>query len=134
MRAERTRDMKTIRLIRLMLSNFQGGTFTLYADGADVNVFAANGVGKTRLMSAFTWLLFDKDSLGRSDFSLKNLDAQGEEAHMLEHTVEAELDIDGVRIVLRKIYKEQWTKRRGSATDTFTGHTNDFYIDHILLI
>jgi hypothetical protein len=86
--------MKQIRLQRLSLRDFQGGTFTLDANGEDVSVFGDNAAGKTRLASAFSWLLFDKDSLGRSDFEIKNINAQGESEHGLEHSVEAVLEIE----------------------------------------
>jgi DNA repair exonuclease SbcCD ATPase subunit len=66
--------MKRIELIELKLQNFQGGSFTLKAEGQDTDIFAVNGAGKTRLFSAFTYLLFGKDSMGRSEYSLKNLD------------------------------------------------------------
>lgn len=87
--------MKEIRLNKLTLRDFQGGTFTLEANGEDVNIYAANAIGKTRLASAFSWLLFDKDSLGRTDFEIKNLNATGEAEHGLEHSVEAVLEIQG---------------------------------------
>lgn len=123
--------MRTIKLQKLVLRDFQGGTVTLNADGNDVFIFAANAVGKTRLVSAFTWVLFYKDALGRSDFEIKNLDAQGEAAHGLEHTVEAELDVNGQIVVLKKIYREKWQKKRGSANKEFTGHTTDFFVDGV---
>lgn len=120
--------MKTIKLLSLKLENFQGGMFTLNADGEDTNIFGDNGTGKTRLASAFSWLLFDKDSLSRADFEIKNLDAQGEAEHGIEHSVEGFLDIDGQVITLKKVYKEIWQKKRGSAQATFTGHTTDYSI------
>jgi len=123
--------MKNITLKRLTLFNFQGGTFTLEADNSDTDVFAANGKGKTRLFSAFSWLLFGKDSLGRSDFSIKNLDAQGETEHGLDHSVEAVLVIDGSETTLKRTYHEVWTKKRGSAQSTLTGNTTDHFIDGV---
>lgn len=123
--------MREIRLNKLSLRDFQGGTVTLSANGENVSIFVANAGGKTRLVSAFSWLLFNKDALGRSDFEIKNLDVQGEAAHGLEHTVEAELDIDGQTITLKKIYKEKWAKKRGSANREFTGHTTEFAIDGV---
>ena len=125
--------MKEIRLNKLSLRDFQGGTFTLAANGKDVFIFAANSVGKTRLVSAFTWLLFNKDALGRADFEIKNLDAQGEAEHGLEHTVEVELDLDGEVTTLKKVFKEKWTKKRGNAEREFSGHTTDFYVNGVPL-
>lgn len=124
--------MKQIRLTKLILSDFQGGTFTLDANSEDLNVFGDNGIGKTRLISAFSWLLFDKDSLGRADFEIKNLDAQGQSAHGLEHSVEGILEgSDRDVIALKKIYKEIWTKKRGSAQATFSRHTTEYFVDGV---
>jgi len=103
----------------------------LDADGEDVNVSGDNGTGKTRLASAFSWLLFGKDSLGRVDFELKNLDAQGEAEHGLEHSVEGTLSVDGETVTLRRVYSESWTKKRGSATSTFSGHSTQYYVDGV---
>ena len=77
--------MNKASVVKLILQNFQGGTFTVEArDGEDLNVFGANGSGKTRLMSAFLWLLTGKDSLGRGDFEIKNIDASGNQEHGLD--------------------------------------------------
>jgi len=121
-----------IPIKKLMLQNFQGGTFTLEAqNGEDLNVFGANGSGKTRLMSAFLWLLTGKDSLGRSDFEIKNLDATGNQEHGLDHIVEAVFEINGNDLSLKKIYHEVWTKKRGSARAEMTGNTTDHFIDGV---
>jgi cell division protein FtsB len=97
----------------------------------DVFIFAANALGKTRLVSAFTWLLFGKDALGRADFEIKNLNAEGESTHNLEHAVEAELNINGQVCILRKVFSEKWTKKRGSANREFSGHTTNYFVDGV---
>jgi hypothetical protein len=125
--------MNEIRLSRLVLRDFQGGTVTLDADGRDLFVFAANAMGKTRLVSAFTWLLFNKDALGRSDFALKNLDIEGEAAHGLEHSVEADLSVNGTVVNLKKVFREKWTKKRGSPEREFSGHTTEYFVDGVPL-
>ena len=125
--------MKEIRLRNLFIRDFQGGTFNLLCEGKDLFIFGRNTSGKTRLVSAFMWLLFSKDALGRSDFSLKNLDAQGDALHGLEHTVTADLDIDGQVVSLKKVFMEKWTKKRGSAEREFSGHTTEYFVDGVPL-
>lgn len=120
-----------IQLQTLILQNFMGGSFVLSADCEDVNVYGQNGSGKTRLASAISWLLFDKDSMGRSSFEIKNLDARGEQEHGLEHSVEGVFCIDGHQVSLKKIYKEIWTKKRGNAKAVFSGNTTDYYLDDV---
>ena len=123
--------MNTIPLKRLMLRDFQGGTITVDADGENLNIYSANGSGKTRLMSALLWLLTGKDSMGRSDFAIKNLDAAGNQEHGLDHTVEAVFDVGGNDLTLKKIYHEVWTKKRGQAKAEMTGNTVDHFIDGV---
>ena len=98
-----------MRLLTLRLRNFKGiREFTLEANGSDVTIYGDNGTGKTTLVDAFMWLLFDKDSQNRKDFELKTIGPDGEPIHNLEHEVEAELELDdGRRIVLRKVYQEK---------------------------
>jgi len=123
--------IKNIRLMSLRLSNFQGGSLMLHTKGGNVSIYGDNGTGKTRVFSAFQWLLFGKDSLGRADFEIKNLDALGRAESGLEHEVEAVLSVDGVHISLKKVYREIWTKTRGRAARTFTGNTTDYFIDGV---
>jgi len=122
-----------MRLNRLTLNNFKGiKSFTLDTRGEDVNIYGDNAVGKTTIFDAFTWLLFGKDSLNRADFEIKTLGPDGEPEHGLEHTVEAILELeDGSQLALKKVYQEKWTKKRGSATAEFTGHTTDYFIDGV---
>ncbi len=118
-----------MRLLQLKLKNFKGvRDFTLDTQGGNVNIFADNAVGKTTLQDAFTWLLFDKDGSGKKDFAIKTLDSSGKVIHKLSHEVEGQFEIDGKMVVLKKVYAERWTKKRGSATATFTGHTVDHFV------
>lgn len=121
-----------MRLLRLTLRNFKGiREFTLDAQGNDISVYGDNATGKTTIFDAFTWLLFDKDSQNKKDFAIKTLDPSGKEKHGLEHEVEAVLEVNGKTLTLRKVYKEKWTKKRGSAKAEFTGHTTDYYINDV---
>jgi DNA repair exonuclease SbcCD ATPase subunit len=122
-----------MRLMSLTLNNFKGiKSFALDAQGQDIDVYGDNATGKTTLADAFMWLLFDKDSQNRKDFEIKTLGPDGEPEHGLEHSVEAVLELEnGKRITLKKVFKEKWTKKRGSATAEFTGHTTDHFVDGV---
>lgn len=122
--------MKKIEIRTLSLRNFKGFTFALSGRG-DFDVYGDNATGKTTLADAFSWLLFDKDSLGKSDFEIKSLDSQGEYLHNLEHEVEGVFIIDGAQVSLKKVYKEVWTKKRGAAKQENTGNTTEHYIDAV---
>jgi len=122
-----------MKILNLTLANFKGiRYFNLNTQGKDANVFGDNAAGKTTLFDAFTWLLFGKDSLNRADFEIKTLGPDGEPEHGLEHSVEAILQLsDGSQLALKKVYQEKWTKKRGSATAEFTGHTTDHFVDGV---
>jgi DNA repair exonuclease SbcCD ATPase subunit len=104
----------------------------LKINGNDANIWGTNAAGKTTCFSAFTWLLFNKDSQNRADFEIKTLGPDGEPEHGLEHIVEAVLELeDRQQIALKKVFQEKWQKKRGSATAEFTGHTTDYFIDGV---
>lgn len=125
--------MNRIVLERLKFRNFKGfREYALATNGGDVDIFGDNGTGKTTIFDGFTWLPFGKDSFNRSDFEIKELDATGKvRKHKIEHEVEADLLINGRRRTFRRVLSEKWTKKRGSVTDSFEGHTTDYYIDGI---
>jgi DNA repair exonuclease SbcCD ATPase subunit len=125
-------QVRNIRLLSLKLRNFKGvKSFDLITYGLNASVFGGNGTGKTTLYDAFLWLLFDKDSTNRKDFSVKTHDSDGNEIHGLEHSVEAILDINGTQIILRKMLAEKWTKKRGEAEKEFTGHETSYWVDDV---
>ena len=121
-----------IKLKKLKLENFKGIKNIEIDFKEDVtNILADNGKGKTTIFDAYTWLLWDKDSLNRKDFSIKPYDKDGAEIHNLESMVEGTLEFDDEEITLKKIYKEIWTKKRGSTQAEFTGHTTDYYMNSV---
>lgn len=121
-----------MKLIQLTLRNFKGvKEFTLNAAGESIRVFGDNATGKTTIFDAFTWLLFDKDSSNRKDFQIKTLDAAGQPVSGLNHEVEAIIQDGHKTVSLGKSYSEKWTKARGSATATFSGHTTDYSVDGV---
>lgn len=121
-----------IRINRLLLQNFKGiKHLEINADGANLKIYGDNATGKTTVFDAFTWVLFGKDSLGRSDFGIKTQDENGNVIHNLEHTVECELAIDNSILTLKKVYVEKWTKKRGSAESDFSGHETKYFINEV---
>lgn len=120
-----------IKIKTLKLENFKG-IKNLIIDFKDTtNIYGDNAVGKTTIFDAYSWLLWDKDSLNRKDFAIKPYDKNGEEVHNLESVVEGDFYFDDTELNLKKIYKEVWTKKRGSTQAEFTGHTTDYYINSV---
>ncbi|WP_282925200.1 DUF2813 domain-containing protein [Peptoniphilus genitalis] len=120
-----------IKIKTLMLENFKG-IKNLTIDFKDTtNIYGDNAVGKTTIFDAYSWLLWDKDSLNRKDFAIKPYDKSGDEVHNLESIVEGDFVFGDKDLTLKKIYKEVWTKKRGSTQAEFTGHTTDYYINAV---
>ncbi|SEP57601.1 AAA domain-containing protein [Virgibacillus subterraneus] len=122
--------MKQIKLLNLVLTNFKGiKEFELNAEG-NVSIHGDNATGKTTIADAFIWLLFDKDSNNQKDFGIKTLE-NGKPIPKLNHEVEATIVVDDKQLTLKKVFSEKWTKKRGSITSEFSGHTTDHYIDGV---
>ena len=124
--------MSKIKILELNLRNFKGvKDFKAIANGKNIDIYGDNATGKTTIMDAFIWILFDKDSSNSSNFNVKTLDQDGKPIHMLEHEVAVLLEIDGHQVELQKIYKEKWTKKKGQADTELTGHTTDYFINGV---
>lgn len=122
-----------MKIISLHLTNFQRAKdLRLQLDGRDADVYGDNAAGKTTIFNAFTWLLFGKDSTGAAGFTPKTRGPGGEDLHYLDHGVECVIELDdGRHVTLKKVYREVYTKKRGSTAEEFSGHTTDFYIDGV---
>lgn len=127
--------MKSIRIKELQITNFKGIKALKLDFNLDANntIYGANGTGKTSIFDAFTWLLFNKDSQGRSDFEVKQLDQDNNIIHNQEVEVFSELLIDDECIEVRKVLSEKWTKKRGSETAEFTGNETAYFFNSVPL-
>ena len=118
--------MKKVIIKSMKLTNFKGlRDFTIEFNDSMTSVLGKNGSGKTTIFDAFTWLLFGKDSEDRKSFNIKTLDAQGVAIPRIPHEVSAILTVDDEEISLCRRYSEKWQKKRGSATEEFTGHEEE---------
>lgn len=118
-----------IKLKTISIENFKGIRQFMTGFGFRTSIFGANASGKTTLMDAFTWLLFDRDSQGSNRFDIRPLGPDGKMIDNIEISVEATLKVDDAVIKLKKTQKQVWTKKRGSDAPTFTGNKNEFEID-----
>lgn len=118
-----------IELKKLELLNFKGIKELTIEFGKETNIFGRNETGKTTIFDSFTWLLFGKDSTNRSDFNIKTLDKNGEFIHGLDHQVTGILLVGGKEVILRRLLKENWVKKRGSAEAIFSGNTTEYFIN-----
>lgn len=118
-----------MKLLRLSLRFFQCFESLNLEFKGNTNIFAENGKGKTTIFNAVTWLLFEKDSQGKKDFDIKTRDQNGNVIPAVDHSVEAEFDVGGTTITLKRVYKEKYTKPRGKAEQVFDGHVTEHFIN-----
>ena len=122
----------TIKIVNLALLNFRKAKkFELRLDGKSATVKGDNATGKTTLSDAWLWLLTGKDSSGQADFEIKTTDSYGEPLHNLDHSVRAELLVDGQPLTLTRTMREKWVKKRGSVTQDFSGHETTYEVDGV---
>ena len=118
-----------LRISKIAVKNFKG-IKSLDIDLTDNAVISGqNASGKTSIMDAVSWLLFDKDSAGNSKFEVRPLDAEGNKIHQIEIYVEATLDIDGKTYILSKTQKENWVKKRGTENPVLQGNKNELSVN-----
>lgn len=121
-----------VKIKRLILTNFKGiKNRTIVFDQAVTKIYGDNGSGKTTIVDAFLWLCFGKDSNDRADFNIKTLDSNNQVTHKLDHEVIGVLDVNGTEIELKRIYREKWQTRRGSADNEMTGHETVYFINEV---
>lgn len=120
-----------IKLKKLKLKNFKGIKEKEIEFTDHTNISGDNATGKSTIFDAYSWLLWGKDSLNRKDYEIKPYDEENNIIHNLESSVEGVFDIDGKEVIFTRVYKEIWTKKRGSNSETFTGNTTDFYINQV---
>jgi DNA repair exonuclease SbcCD ATPase subunit len=122
-----------MKILKLKLENFQGiksAEFDFNGNSADI--FGDNAVGKTTIQNAHCWLLFGRSGDNVKGYTPKTNDSTGGYMHNLEHAAEETLQLDDGRVITyRRVYKEVYKKKRGSAQTEFDGHTLDYYINGV---
>lgn len=122
-----------IRILTLKIQNFKGiQDRTFDFGGVSANIVGENGLGKSTVFDAFTWLLFGKDHRNtvQNKFEIVPLDpATGEQVHHLETLVEAALSVNGAKTTLRRVWRETWSRAKTTAESKLTGHESLFFVN-----
>ena len=120
-----------IKLNNLQLTNFKGAR-SLSVDFGDItSIYGANGTYKSTLADSWFWLLFGKNTSDQSNFEIKTLDEHNKVISRIDHEVIGAITIDGVPTTLRRVFKEKWVKKQGSAETVFSGHETLFFINDV---
>lgn len=118
-----------IKLKKLILQNFKGCKERTVDFADRTEIFGANATGKTTILDAFMWILFNKDSASSEKFQIRPLDAAGKQVDNVEIIVEGTLDVDGKEIRLKKVQKQIWRKKRGTDVIELQGNENLYEIN-----
>lgn len=119
-----------IKFKKIRIRNFRGlVSFEANLAGRSVRIAGANGLGKSSVADAITWVLFGKDSRRRTAFPIDPVDDEGRIIHNLDVSVELEMLIDGQPTTLRRRRQEKWVQKRGMTREQLDGHQTTCYID-----
>ena len=120
-----------IELVKMHIENFKGIKELDISFGKNTKIYGQNATGKTSIVDAYNWCLFDKNSLGEAKFQIRPLDANNNQINHVEIKVSVTLRIDGREITFKKVQKQNWVKKRGSLSETLQGNVNSFEIDEV---
>jgi len=123
--------MKKLILSKLHIRDFKKINDLEIDFSQQTTITGTNGVGKSTIFDAYTWLLYGKNSHDQQDFSIKRLDENGNVIHNLVASVRGVFILDSDVIQLERRYKEKWQKKRGNEHEELTGHTTEYFIDQI---
>lgn len=115
-----------MKIQKLIIKNFKGiETLEVNFNGKNAVISGDNACGKSSVADAICWALFNKSALNQADFEIKPKSHQSDSLNVLETSVEIIFN----ELTLKKILKEKWTKKRGSAETEFCGHTTEYFVD-----
>lgn len=122
-------------LQRLEIENFKGVKSESFDFGTETHFYGCNASGKSTVVDAFCWLLFNRDSRGNAPgsdkFREKPLDADGREVHYVDTRVMARFLLDGQPFELQRVQRENWIKKRGNAEASYQGNASQYWINGV---
>jgi len=120
-----------IKLSKLILTNFKGIRSLSIEFGDTTSIYGANATGKSTIADAWFFLLFGKNTADQSNFEIKTLDEHNQVISRIDHDVTGVISIDGVVTTLKRVFKEKWVKKQGSAETVFSGHETLFFVNDV---
>ena len=125
-----SRKMSRVELRAMKIANFKGiksieGTFGDYTQ-----ITGDNGTGKSSVYDAYLWCLFGKNYEGK-ELPVQPLTKDNEVVHKVDTVVELELDVDGVKMTVKRVQKEKWSVPRGQLEPILQGNTQERFINDV---
>lgn len=122
-----------LELLELSLENFKSyRKFTFTPAGFSMDIFGRNYVGKSTLADAYFWLLFGKNSEGKTDFSLLPEDKDGKIVEGLCASVIGKFRWgDGSEFTLQRTYKQNFSHKKGETERAVVSNSTNFFINGV---
>lgn len=114
-----------IKLKRMILENFMYYMAVMLDFPQIAKILAKNGKGKSSIVNAFMWCLFDCDYELRSNPKVRR-EVDGNPVEDKDVSVELVLDVDGKEVTMRKVQK-----RKHSKDGTTYKDNNEYYINDV---
>lgn len=113
-----------MKLLEMRVTNFMNTHDETFKFFDKTMVSARNGVGKSTLINAYMWLMFDTDAELHSNPSVRRI-INGEPVNDIDVSVEGVFDIDGKFVTARKVQKRKFKKDDSGYSDDNTYFIND---------
>lgn len=113
-----------IKLLRMRLENFMCYVDTEFNFFHLTKILAENGRGKSSIVTAFNWVLFNCDYELRDNPQVRRV-VDGKPVDDMDTAVTLVLDVDGKEVTLRKIQKRTYSKDGSSYKDDNKYFVND---------
>lgn len=121
-------EKKVLILKELVLHNFKKVKDQKINFTDKTYITSENGVGKTTIYDALTWLLFGKDSSGRTKFEIRFTDENGNVERKKESYVSGIIN----DIQLKRVQREKWQTKKGEENEEYIGNETIYEIDGII--
>lgn len=115
---------KVIRLKKMILENFMMYAQAEFNFSELTRIMGKNGKGKSSIVNAYTWLLFNCD-YELNDNPVVRRTVDGKSVDDMDTAVTAVLDIDGKEVTTKKVQKRTYSKDGSSYKDDNKYFIND---------
>ena len=121
--------MKKILIDKICLRYFKGVENKEIVLGDNINVVKGrNGIGKSTIADAISWVLFGTNQVGATKFGIKTKDKDGKEIEDVAHSVEISLSVqneqEGMMCYVLTRSLTETRKDDGSVTNNYTYKVN----------
>lgn len=120
-----------IKLLRMRLENFMCYVDTEFSFFQLTKILAENGKGKSSIVTAFNWVLFNCDYELRDNPQVRRV-VDGKSVDDMDVSVTLVLDVDGKEITLRKVQKRIYGETvKDGVVVTTVNDPNSYYINEV---